>query len=328
MSKKTDGLLTIIVPCYNAEKYLNRCFSSLASLNEKDITVLFVNDGSTDKTLQVLEHWAENRANVCIVSKENGGYATAINTGLDHCGSEYVMFMGVDDELVAEGIDRVCFDLREEHPDILTFSTVKYYDDAKEGGVQREIDSSTKYTKPGFYTMDAVALYRKLGCDAWILFSRDTSRCFKMTLLGELRYFGKTGVSADGCFASLAACKAKSFSFVNELCYLWHVHRDSVSGRSKTMEKLVEEAEVWAAFFAQIRMEFASIPDPIINHFFVYKKLIVALRAAGMTALAQEHEIGAKAFSTWALKSIPLSKKARFKLMFPKLFSFVLEMSK
>lgn len=328
MCKKTDGLLTIIVPCYNAAKYLDRCFSSLDSMHNEDISILFVNDGSTDRTLQMLEDWTAQHYKAYLVSKDNGGYGTAINTGLDNCGSEYVMFMGVDDELLAKGIDRICQHLRGKQPDILAFSTVKYYDDASPGDIQSEKDLATEYANQGFYETDVFGLYRKVKKDAWILFTRDTSRCFKMSLIGNLRYFGKTGVSADGCFAGLVACRAHSFMFLNEVCYLWHVHKDSVSGseRKKTVEKLMEEADVWAAFFDQIQREFTAIPDPIINHYFVYTLLVGKLRDEGITELASRHEKKAKDFSEWALNKTALTPKSRIKLIFPKLYSMLLEM--
>lgn len=330
MSEMTNGLMTIIIPCYNAEKYLKRCFSSLDSLCNRDISLLFVDDGSKDNTLQMLKIWASNHPNTRVVSKKNGGYATAINTGLDYCESEYVMFMGVDDELVSEGMERICLYLNDKKPDIMAFSTIKNYDDALAGEIQKEIDTATVYKNQGYYEMGIKELYQHVGRDAWILFSRDTSRCFKMSTIGKLRYFGKSGVSADGCFASLLACNSHSFAFLNEICYIWHVHRDSVSGsgRSKTTEKLAEEADVWAAFFDKIRLELTAVPDPIINHFFDYRRLIVELHESEKPELAFKHDKIAKSFCEWALRNPSLSIKSRIKLVFPKLFLILLKVRK
>lgn len=323
---RTSQLLTIIVPCYNAEKYLNRCLSNLSSLKSSDISILFVNDGSSDQSLQILEAWAEERSNVSIISKENGGYATAVNAGLDSCDSEYVMFMGADDELIQSGIEEICKTLREIQPDILAFTTVKYYDDAVPKGRICEVDSATEYTHEGVYHTDITGLIRMIGNDAWILFTRDTSRCFKKALIKDLRYVGKTGVSADGCFAGLVACRAQTFAFVNTVCYLWHVHMDSVSGseRSKKLEKLTEEAEVWREFFSQFQKEFLTIPDPVVYDFFVYLALIDELRKPGALELAKSHERFANAFSRWAQRT-PLTLKSRCKLLFPKLYRCLIQ---
>lgn len=323
VKKDNDQLLTVIIPCYNAEKYLDRCLSSLEKINPEDISLLFVNDGSTDSTQEILEKWIVDHVNARIISKENGGYATAINEGLDFCRTEYVMFMGVDDELVLDGIVSVCQQLREKQPDILFFSTQKFYDDADGTDTQTEIDAITKYDNPGFYNSEAYTLYSKIGRDTYIFYYRDTSRCFKMSLLEGLRYFGKTGVSADGCFSSLAACRAQSFALVNEIGYRWHVHRDSVSGRPKTLEKFIEEADVWELFFKHIQKNVASIPDPIINHYFSYRKLIRILRDEDQVSIACKHKKSLKTFSVWAIKNSVLSNKARLKLLFPRLFECV-----
>ena len=93
---QTTGLLTIVVPCYNGEAYIRRCTKNLESLQE-DISILFVNDGSTDASRQMIEEWIRTRPNAFLITKPNGGYSTAINCALEACGSEYVTFLGVDD---------------------------------------------------------------------------------------------------------------------------------------------------------------------------------------------------------------------------------------
>ena len=115
-----------------------------------------------------------------------------------------------------------------------------------------------------------------------------------MSLIGELRYFGKTGISSDGCFSSLVACRAKSFEFLNIPCYLWHLHGDSLSGKTKTVNKLIEEASVWNTFFTYIRETFPSVrvPEPILDHYFEYRKVIRSLYKLGERgiAIAQQKE--------------------------------------
>lgn len=313
--------MTIIIPCYNAEKYLDRCFRSLESLDAGELEVLFVNDGSVDTTEAQLKEWMCGRTNIRLFSKENGGYSSAINAGLDHCRTDYVMFMGVDDEIVSQGISHVCAHLREKQPDILAFTTVKYYDDMCDEA-RYEIDSITQYQNEDFLRSDLLELCRQDQKRVWILFTRDTSRCFKTSVIGNLRYFGKTGISADGCFSSLVACRAKSFEFINEICYYWHLHRDSVSGKEKTVKILMEEADVWKSYLSALPKALPGLwlPDPIIYQFIAYHMVITALRKAGMQTEAREHAVCARRFVLWALKCCELSWRSRFKLMFPELY--------
>ena len=321
MTNTGKPLLTIVIPCYNAEKYLDRCFRCLEDLDADEIEVLFVNDGSADATEARLKAWMGKRTNARLFSKENGGYSSAINAGLDHCRTDYVMFMGVDDEIVPQGLRRVCAQLRENRPDLLAFTTVKYYDDVR-GEIRCETDSMTRYRNEGFLRTDLLALCRQDQERVWILFSRDTSRCFKTSVIGDLRYFGKTGISADGCFSSLVACRAKSFEFVNETCYYWHLHSDSVSGKEKSVKILTEEADVWKSYLSALPEALPArwLPDPVIYQFIAYHAVIAALRKAGIQTAVREHAACARRFVRWALKNCDLSWRSRFKLMFPELY--------
>lgn len=319
MNNLYKKLLTIIIPCYNAELYFERCVLSLERINNDDVSILFVNDGSTDSTRNLIERWIKNHSNSYLINKQNGGYSSAINIALDNCNSEYVLFLGVDDELDADGINNICEHLKKNKPDILFFSTKKIYDDIDGHIIEGEIDSITNYKKPGLYTTDVYSLYTKLRKDTCILFSRDTSRCFKLESIGKTRYFGNTGVSADGCFSSIVACQSRSFEFLNDVCYFWHLHKDSVSGRKKTIEKMEEELFVWFEFFTWITNFYPmkTIPDPIISHFFAYKKIIDILYDEGRIEIASKHEEYVKQFSKQILKKYNISIKSLIKIKYP-----------
>lgn len=325
MYKKNKRLLTIIIPCFNAEKYFDRCMLSLEGVNPNNVSILFINDGSTDLTQELINRWIKTHSNAYLINKENCGYSSAINTGLNNCNTEYVMFLGVDDELVADGINNICAHLIKNKPDILAFSTEKIYDDIDKKNLVTELDTITKFRNPGLYTDDIYSLYEKLGKDISILFVRDTSRCLKMETIGKTRYFGKTGISADGCFSSIVACKSQSFEFLNEVCYLWHLHKDSMSGSKKTIDKMEDELIVWAEFFTWITTSslMKNIPEPIVDYIFVYSDVIDILYSQGRTEIALNHKVLAEKFSRKILKNHTISFKSRMKLLLPKVYNYI-----
>lgn len=322
MNHPYKKLLTIIIPCYNAERYFERCVLSLEGIDKEDVSILFINDGSTDSTQDLIKRWMEKHSNSKLINKQNGGYSSAINTGLDICNSEYVMFLGVDDELLAKGINDICKQLKKNKPDILFFSTKKFYDDINGNIIEGEIDPITNYQNIGLYETDVYSLYKKLNKDTWILFSRDTSRCFKLETIGKTRYYGHTGVSADGCFSSIVACQSKSFQFLNDVCYFWHLHKDSISGRKKTIEKMEEELSVWFEFFTWLTNSYPmkTIPDPIMSHFFAYKKIIYMLKGKGRDEIASKHEEYTRQFSKQILNNYNISIKSLIKIKCPWLY--------
>ena len=89
--------ISIIVPVYNVEKYLNKCIQSLVNQTYKNIEILLIDDGSTDLSGSMCDNYAQQYANVMTFHKENGGLSSARNFGLEHASGEYVSFVDSDD---------------------------------------------------------------------------------------------------------------------------------------------------------------------------------------------------------------------------------------
>lgn len=94
--------LSIIIPAYNAGKYLERCVSSCEEQNipQDEFEIIVVNDGSKDNTWAVAEFLADKYSNVRIFSKENGGSSSARNLGMDNAVGDYITFVDSDDYLL------------------------------------------------------------------------------------------------------------------------------------------------------------------------------------------------------------------------------------
>ncbi len=88
---------SIIIPAYNADKTLNRCFDSILAQTFKDFEVIVVNDGSKDKTKQIIDHYADTDSRISAIHKPNGGVSSARNEGLSYASGEYIVFIDADD---------------------------------------------------------------------------------------------------------------------------------------------------------------------------------------------------------------------------------------
>ena len=114
--------LSIVVSVYNAEKYLCECLESLVNQTYKDIEIICVNDGSTDNSSQILQHYASKDKRIKIVSKKNGGLSSARNAGIDSSNGRYITFVDSDDYLElnayeeamahVEDSDLICFGIK------------------------------------------------------------------------------------------------------------------------------------------------------------------------------------------------------------------------
>ncbi len=89
--------VSIIVPIYNSETYLEECLDSIINQTLKEIEIICVNDGSTDNSLDILNRYAPNDDRITIINKQNTGYGNSMNVGIDHAKGEYIGIVESDD---------------------------------------------------------------------------------------------------------------------------------------------------------------------------------------------------------------------------------------
>ena len=89
--------VSVIVPIYNVEKYLDRCVTSIVNQTLHDIEIILVDDGSPDNCPQMCDEWAERDSRIRVVHKKNEGLGYARNSGMDLARGEYIAFVDSDD---------------------------------------------------------------------------------------------------------------------------------------------------------------------------------------------------------------------------------------
>ena len=89
--------VSVIIPVYNVEKYLEECLNSIVYQTLNDIEIICINDGSTDNSLKILNSYAENDNRITVISQKNQGHAKATNVGINMSKGEYLYLMDSDD---------------------------------------------------------------------------------------------------------------------------------------------------------------------------------------------------------------------------------------
>ncbi|WP_165054772.1 MULTISPECIES: glycosyltransferase [unclassified Adlercreutzia] len=97
MHSDPSTLVTVIVPIYNVEKYLEQCLSSIASQTHKSLEVLCINDGSTDSSRSIAERFASNDKRFTVISKRNEGYGASCNLGIERARGKWISIIEPDD---------------------------------------------------------------------------------------------------------------------------------------------------------------------------------------------------------------------------------------
>ncbi len=123
--------VSIIMPIYNVEKYLDRSIGSLLNQTLKDIEIILIDDGSTDKSLEIIKQYADlNKDAIKYVSVENGGAAKARNIGLSLAEGEYIGFVDSDDYVDATMFDKMYSLAKKDNAEIVTcgYNRIDYND--------------------------------------------------------------------------------------------------------------------------------------------------------------------------------------------------------
>lgn len=100
-------LVSVIIPIYNSERYLDECLSSICSQTYRNLEIVAVNDGSTDSSIEMLESWTVKDKRLTVFNRLNGGLSAARNSGLSVCHGDVVMFVDSDDVLWSNAIEEL-----------------------------------------------------------------------------------------------------------------------------------------------------------------------------------------------------------------------------
>lgn len=148
------ALVSIIIPVYNTEEYLEQCLESILNQTLKDIEVICVNDGSTDNSLDILSRYKEADDRIIIIDKKNGGQISARNAGIKVATSDYIGFIDSDDWIEPE--------MYEELYDL----AIKYNVDMVTSGY---------YLEGNYTTLHCDTVNEGLYCDGKMLYLRDNT---------------------------------------------------------------------------------------------------------------------------------------------------------
>jgi len=134
---------SIIVPMYNIENYIDRCLKSIIDQTYDNYEVIVVNDGSTDKSLEIASKYTSEILKV--YTKENGGLSDARNFGLKYATGDYLWFIDGDDYIESNALEEIAKKLENKKSDIVCFSYYSVIGDKKEKFVDRILWGEEEY---------------------------------------------------------------------------------------------------------------------------------------------------------------------------------------
>lgn len=97
--------VTVVLPIYNVEKYLNRCIQSVVNQSYNNLEIILVDDGSTDRSGTLCDEWEKKDSRIRVIHKKNAGLGEARNSGIDSSTGQYICFFDSDDYIRLDAID-------------------------------------------------------------------------------------------------------------------------------------------------------------------------------------------------------------------------------
>ena len=156
--------LSIIMPIYNVENYLDEALNSAENQTLKDLEIICVNDGSTDKSLEILKRHAKKDKRIKIINQKNQGVSVARNIGIKASTAKYIHFFDADDMLAPYTMEKAVENLEKYDADLVKFKSVRFKHDSK-------IDFD-EYS----YNNMPVGVYDCTGdCDSFSIFSKNNA---------------------------------------------------------------------------------------------------------------------------------------------------------
>ncbi len=123
--------VTVIIPVYNVEKYLDRCVESVVNQTYQNLEIILVDDGSSDKCPEMCDAWIEKDRRVKVVHQKNSGAGFARNTGLENVTGNYVTFVDSDDYIDRTTVEKCVFKLLEDDSQIVMYGRVDVFSDGR-----------------------------------------------------------------------------------------------------------------------------------------------------------------------------------------------------
>ncbi len=230
-------MISVIIPVYNVERYLDRCVESVLRQNYLEIELLLIDDGSTDSSGEKCDTWAAKDHRVRVIHKKNGGPAEARNIGLDAALGEYIVFIDSDDFISADMIIKLYAALKGAHADmsICNFMLV-----AEDGSPLVELNRELPVKDEILSGLEVISRFPDYR---GARFQSPVTKLYKKVLFSDIRFpVGK--LCEDTFIAHRVLGKCDIVACISDAEY-YYVQRPESIMHNKSVQFYMHEAEAY-----------------------------------------------------------------------------------
>ena len=237
-----DSLVSIIVPIYNAEKYLDSCIQSVLRQTYTNWELILIDDGSTDKSGRIAEEYGFADERITVFHQKNLGVSLARNQGIDEATGNYVVFLDADDELIEDCLAKTVNIAEETNADVVAGRSCENQELFQDRIIWTGAEALENSLKDHLFTYSACA------------------KLIRREFIGKTRFTPDIRINEDSYFVFQLLCKQNVFVLTNDVIYFYRANSES-SSRTVFSEKYFDILKVSDFKYKKIEEQFPQMHD-------------------------------------------------------------------
>lgn len=221
-------LVSIIIPIYNVEKYLEKCIKSIINQTYRNLEIILINDGSTDKSAKICEEYIKQDNQIVFINKKNGGSASAKNEGLKVAKGDYITFVDSDDFIESDMIEYMVNTIKKYNVDIVQCSFTNLYKNTekfKQDTIVEQKISSKDFLELFLTKWDSSLFWNKL---------------FKREVIENV-FFKEGRCIDDEFFTYKCVINSKSIVTSNKIVYNYRMRKSGVMTSESSQKQILKD---------------------------------------------------------------------------------------
>lgn len=215
-----SALVSIIIPVYNLEKYIEKCLKSVVTQTYKNLEIICIDDGSTDDSARIIKNFSERDTRIKYVYQSNRGLSATRNEGIRMSTGDYILFIDPDDFLHFEAVERFVQAASDGNAELIC-SELKYV-------YNYNIESYSKDSTENFHDISVEDMFYKYKCGYMV-----NGNMYKRDLISDKRFIESIKNGEDSIFMlRVILCNPRTV-FIDDVCYFYLVREDSLSRNTK-----------------------------------------------------------------------------------------------
>ena len=268
MISEEDFLISIVIPVYNAEKYLEQCLNSIQNQTYKNFEVILVNDGSMDHSESICMDFVKVDTRFKYFTKVNGGASSARNFGLDNVTGDYITFIDADDWVDENHLEVLMNNIKENNSD-MAVSSIKKFDNVSNfefrvySNQEKYLLNYNKLNREEFLVILPKLIYASNS------YKIAVSKLFKKELVTNIRFDESIIYGEDLEFFFKLYLNINSISYVDEVTYIYRLHDESSSSKFGQLH-MEQELAIYKKMYEKIE----ELGLPTIHYYTTIRDLL------------------------------------------------------